>query len=214
VSDELFREVDEEVRQEQYFQLWKKYGVYVAGIVFAVVAVAVAVVLWREHQLSQREADGERMLAAIAVSTEKPDEALDQFAKLADQGTSGYRLLARLREAALLAQKGDARGAVAIYDGLAADDAQDQIYRDLAKVLAVAHGMAIMDRGEVETRLTPVAADGNPWRYSARELMATAAVASGDGAAAREAFQRLVDDTDAPAGVRARAAEMLAALAQ
>jgi hypothetical protein len=39
-------------------------------------------------------------------------------------------------------------------------------------------------------------------------------LASGDTAAAREAFQALVDDAGAPSGVRARGAEMLAILSQ
>ncbi|MCZ6511533.1 MAG: hypothetical protein O7A62_13225, partial [Alphaproteobacteria bacterium] len=66
----------------------------------------------------------------------------------------------------------------------------------------------------VEDRLASVLDDDNPWRYSAREFVATAAMAAGDTAAAREAFQVLVDEVDAPSGVLGRAAEMLAILAQ
>ncbi len=214
MSDDLFREVDEEVRQEQYLKLWKQYGVYIAGVVLAVVVITVGIVVWRDLQQSEREADGEALLAAIAASEERPDEALDRLADLAAEGTKGYRLLARLREGALLSERGDIRSAVAIYDTLAADSGQEQIYRDLAKVLAVSHGMSIMDRGEVEDRLASVVDDDNPWRYSARELVATATMAGGDTAAAREAYQALVDDARAPAGIRARAAEMLAILGQ
>lgn len=214
MSDDLFREVDEEVRQDQYLQLWKRYGVYIAGVVLAVILITVGVVVWRDLQRGELEANGEKMLAALAIIEERPDEALDQFAALGDEGTKGYRLLARLREAALLSARGDARSAVAIYDTVAADTGQEKIYRDLAKLLSVSHGMSIMDRGEVEDRLAPLVGDDNAWRYSARELVATAALASGDTAAAREAFQALVDDVDAPSGVRARGAEMLAILSQ
>jgi hypothetical protein len=214
VSDDLFREVDEEVRQDQYLQLWKRYGVYIAGVILAVILITVSVVVWRDLQRGELEANGEKMLAALAVIEERPDEALDQLAALGDEGTKGYRLLARLREAALLSARGDARSAVAIYDTVAADTGQEQIYRDLAKLLSVSHGMSIMDRGEIEDRLAPLVGDDNAWRYSARELVATAALASGDTAAAREAFQALVDDAGAPSGVRARGAEMLAILSQ
>ena len=214
MSDDLFREVDEEVRQDQYLQLWKRYGVYIAGVILAVILITVSVVVWRDLQRGELEANGEKMLAALAVIEERPDEALDQLAALGDEGTKGYRLLARLREAALLSARGDARSAVAIYDTVAADTGQEQIYRDLAKLLSVSHGMSIMDRGEVEDRLAPLVGDDNAWRYSARELVATAALASGDTAAAREAFQALVDDAGAPSGVRARGAEMLAILSQ
>ena len=68
--------------------------------------------------------------------------------------------------------------------------------------------------GEVEDRLASVVGDNNPWRYSARELVTTSMMASGDTAAAREAYQALVDDSHAPAGVRARSAEMLAIIGQ
>jgi len=210
VSDELFREVDEEVRQDQYLQLWKKYGVYVAGVVLAVVVVTVAVVLWRDLQQGKREAQGEALLAAIAASQSQPEQALEQFSKLATEGSAGYRLMSRLREAALLSQRGDASGAVAVYDAVAGDSDQDQIYRDLARLLAVSHGMSIIDRAEVEERLSPLMAVDNTWHYSARELVATAIMASGDTAAARAAFQELVDDSAAPSGIRARAAELLA----
>jgi hypothetical protein len=214
VSDDLFREVDEEVRQDQYMRLWKQYGVYIAGVVLAVVLITVGVVVWRDMQRSELEANGEKMLAALAITEERPDEALDQLAALGDEGTKGYRLLARLREAALLSERGDASGAVSIYDSIAADTGHEQMYRDLAKLLSVSHGMSVMDRGEVEDRLATLLSDDNPWRYSARELVATAVMASGDTAAAREAFQALVDDVDAPPGARARAAELLAILAQ
>ena len=214
MSDDLFREVDEEVRQEQYLKLWKQYGVYFVGVVLAAILITVGVVVWRDMQQSEREANGEDLLSAIAVGEDRQDEALDRLAVLGEHGTKGYRLLARLREGALLSQSGDARGAVAIYDAVAADNGHDQIYRDLAKLLAVSHGMSILDRGEIEDRLAPLLNDDNTWRYSARELVATAMMASGDTAAAREAFQMLVDDVQAPSGVRARAAEMLAIMAQ
>ena len=214
MSDDLFREVDEEVRQDQYLKLWKQYGVYIAGVVLAVVLITVGVVVWRDFQQGELEANGEKMLAALAAVEERPDEALEQLAALGEEGTKGYRLLARLREAALLSERGDARSAVAIYDAVAADTGQEKLYRDLAKLLSVSHGMSIMDRSDVEDRLAPLVGDDNPWRYSARELVATAAMASGDTAAAREKFQALVDDANAPPGVRARAAELLAILAQ
>ncbi|NKB48531.1 MAG: tetratricopeptide repeat protein [Alphaproteobacteria bacterium] len=214
MSDDLFREVDEEVRQEQYIQLWKRYGVYIVAVVLVIVVGTVGFVVWRDMQQSARDASGEQLLAAIDIDEDRPDEALDQLAILAEEGPKGYRLLARLREGALLSQTGDTRGAVVVYDNVAEDSGQDRIYRDLAKVLAVSHGMSVMDRGEVEDRLSSVLDEDNPWRYSARELIATAVMVSGDRAAAVEAFRALADDVEAPAGFRARAAEMLAILAQ
>jgi hypothetical protein len=46
----------------------------------------------------------------------------------------------------------------------------------------------------------------------ARELLAVLMIQEGDKVGARKALERLSDDAAAPAGVRARASEMLAAL--
>ena len=36
-DDSLFREVDEEVRQEQFKKLWSRYGKFVIGLVIVVI---------------------------------------------------------------------------------------------------------------------------------------------------------------------------------
>ena len=56
------------------------------------------------------------------------------------------------------------------------------------------------------------AADGQPFRSTARELLALIALGSGDTATARELSTDISDDREAPAGLRQRATQMLAAL--
>ena len=53
MSDEtIFREVDEEVRAEQFQKLWKRYGAYVTG---AAVGIVVAVAgIKGQHEWSPR----------------------------------------------------------------------------------------------------------------------------------------------------------------
>jgi len=79
-------------------------------------------------------------------------------------------------------------------------------------VLAV---MLLIDNGaadDLKQRLAPLLADGSPWRYSALEMQAILIHREGDTAGARAAFKALSDDAAAPAGMRNRAAQMLAAL--
>jgi hypothetical protein len=62
--------------------------------------------------------------------------------------------------------------------------------------------------------LAPLTDAGSPWHSSALELTAIAELKEGDKAAARATYQKIADDLTAPQGSRARAAEMVAALAQ
>ena len=212
MSDDLFREVDEEVRQDRYIKIWKRYGIYVSALVVTIILITVGVVVWRDIERSALESNSEVLISAIESSSDRQNEALEQLKIIGDEGNEGYRLLAKLREGAILSKMGDISGAVLVYDSIALDNSQDVIYRDLASVLAVSHGMSIMSLGEVEDRLASIIVEINPWRYSARELLATAIMVSGDKKRAIKEFKPLVDDTKAPAGVRARAAEMLVIL--
>ncbi|MGE5145856.1 MAG: tetratricopeptide repeat protein [Candidatus Eiseniibacteriota bacterium] len=214
-DDLLFREVDEDLRRDKYAQIWKKYGTLVVAAAIVVVGATAASVWWRDHQRGIREKDGDRYAAATALAEGgKTDQAITAFTALAQDGTPGYRTLARLREAALLAQKGDAKGAVAAYDALAKDDGTEKTFRDLAVVLAT---MVTLDSGDpaaLTERLKPLTAEDNPWRYSALELTALLAERAGNKKAARDIYTRLADDSEAPGGIRVRARQMLGVLGE
>ena len=55
MSDQLFREVDEEVRQDRLQDLWKRYGIYAAVAAVLIVAGTIAFVLWRDAPQSARD---------------------------------------------------------------------------------------------------------------------------------------------------------------
>ena len=214
MSDEqLFREVDEEVRRDRFEALWKRYGKFAVGGAGLVAAVAVAVVLWLQFQERQRIEAGDRFSAAVQLAASgELEQAAEEFAALAESADSGYRMLARLRQAALLVELGDNDDAITLYDELAADRGVDGVYRDLATLLSVTNQADDGDPGTLIERLDDLTRDGNPWRFSAKELTGVIAIRAGDNARARELFTDLSGDLDAPAGVRARAAELLAAL--
>jgi hypothetical protein len=73
-------------------------------------------------------------------------------------------------------------------------------------------GMPDTDPHSIVDRLAPMTSSGNPWRSTALELTAAARLKAGDKSGALEVYKALADDLTAPQGMRARAAEMAAAL--
>ena len=210
---DIFREVDEDVRKARYLKLWKAYGPYAIAVA-AVIALGVAGGAgWDRYQESQREADGLRFAEALQVAQEgRHAVAAAAFAELGASASGGYRTFSRFQEAAARARDGDPAAAVAIYDGIAADRGAEDAFRDLASLLAVLQLIDSAGADEIDRRLEPLLGEDGAWRYSARELSALVAQKRGDVTGARETFAALVADSGAPNGVRARAAEMLAAL--
>ena len=209
---DIFREIDEELRRDNLLKLWSRYGRYIIAAVVVALAIAAAIVGWRQHQASERRAQGQRYSNALALAREGKDgEAAKVFSLLAREG-GGYSLLAAFEEAELLAKSGDKKAAIAAYDRLAGSSGIDPEFRDLAVLLACMHEVAAGDATATIERLKPLTASGNPWRASALDLTAAAKLKAGDRGGALAIYKELADDLSAPQGLRARAAEMAAAL--
>jgi hypothetical protein len=210
VSD-IFTEVDEEVRREQLVKLWKQYGNYFVAAVCLVFAVVAA---WRAYDYWQNRKAGEAGAAYEAAGRladeGKHDEAETTFARIAADGTPGYRMLAQLREASEIAGR-DAKAAVAAYDKIARETSGQPLFSELAAVRA---GFLLVDTAkldEMTQRLEPLAQPSGAFRHSARELLALSAWRNGDSAATRRWVDAAKNDPEAPAGVRSRM-EVLASL--
>jgi hypothetical protein len=203
VSD-IFDEVDEEVRREQFKKLWERYGnLFIALAVLVVLGVAA----WRGYdywRTKQAEQFGAQFNAAATLAADgKHDEAEKAFAAIADKGTTGYRALAKLREAAEI-EKRDPKAAVAAYDDVAHNSSVGQPLQDFAALRA---GMLLADSAplaDVDRRLAPLATGTGPFRHSAREVLAVAAWKAGDIAAMRKWVKMVNDDSETPPSLRQR----------
>jgi hypothetical protein len=202
---DIFQEVDEEVRREQLKKLWQRYGNY---IVAACIVVILAVGGWRGYEWwqSKRAAEsGAAFEQAVALAASgKHEEAEAAFAKIATDGTAGYRVLARLREAAQVGQT-NPKAAVKGYEEIAADGSVDQVMRDFATLRA---GYLLVDTssyGELKSVLEPLTGANRAFRHSARELLALSAWKAGDTAATRQWTDMILTDPQSPPGTRSRA---------
>jgi hypothetical protein len=216
VFDQFKREIDEELRQERYEKLWRKYGRYVIAAAGALVLGVAGATVWKEHRNSARIADEVRFSAAKRLVEEgRAADAAAMFAAIAADADTSYATLARFHQAALRAEAGDAEGAAAIYRGLADDSAVSQPLRDLATILLALRRLDEAsgdEAADLVRRLERLAQGAGAWRHSADELLGLFAVKAGDPAKAKEHFARIVDDPAAPPGARGRAAQLLSAL--
>jgi hypothetical protein len=211
-DDNIFAEVDEDMRREQLLKQWDKYGVY---ILIAAVLVVLSVggykgYAWWQYQLGVENGTA-FYEAENLLSEKKNDEATKAFAKIAKEGSSGYRTLATLEMAAIDVRKGNKKQAVALYDEIATSGV-DALLRDYAKIQAATLLVDDVDAKEINRRVEGLNIDTNPWRYSARELLGLAAFRSGNLAESEKLFGQLVSDPSAPPEISKRAEIMLTLL--
>jgi len=209
---EIFDEVDEEVRREQLKRLWEKYSIY---IIAAAVLVVAAVGGWRGYQYleAKKAAEaGAAFDAAVELSEQnKHAEAEAAFGKLAASAPSGYRMLARLREAAEVATR-DPQAAAKMYDDIAADRSVRSPEQDLAKIRAAGLLLEKTSYTSMLQRLETAAEPDATFRHTARELLALSAWRANDTAAARHWLDVIANDGETPSGLRSRAEALQALL--
>lgn len=207
---DIFHEVDEEVRRERLKKLWERHGTYF-------VALALLIVLgiggWRAYdywQTQKAAESGARFEAALKLAEQgKQQEAEAAFAQIAAEGSSGYRILARVREAAAMAPR-DKKAAVAVYDTVAADPGAGQKLQDLAAIRAALILVDTAGLDEMQRRLEPLTAVQRTYRHSARELLALSAWRAGDTQAVRRWSDLIIKDAETPGSMRARVEALLA----
>jgi len=208
-DDSFIREVNEEIRQDQARALWDRFGPAFLGLAAMVVVATGAWVAWDYFQTSKANTAGDAFSQALTLARDgKSDEALAALKALETDGYGAYPILARLRSATVLADKGDAKGAVEAFDAVAADGSIPMSIRDMARLRAA---YLLVDNGtytEVAQRAEQLSSDTNPLRSSAREALALSAWKEGKASDALKLFEQISSDDQAPQNVRQRAGLM------
>jgi len=208
---DIFREVDEDLRHEQYKRLWDRFGTYVIGLAILIVVATAGWRLWEYWQQRAAQETGDRFMAALTLAAEgKHEDAIKALDAVAADGSGEYPVLARFRVAGEKAAAGDKQGAVAGYDAIVSTPGVPALVRDMARLRAALLLVETAPVADLEARIGALAAVGNPWRHGAREILGLAAWRAGDLETARKYYDEIAADQEKPADLQSRAQFMLA----
>ena len=214
-QDNLFKEIDEDLRQQKYATLWKNYGKFIIGAAIVLVVGVASVKGWEAYDLNRRSEDSKMLSSALkSIARDKPDTAASILETLAKKGSPGYAVLAQFNQAAVLAKKGEVKAASAAYLELSGDTNIEKIVQDMALIMAALHGVDTGDTEILMRKLSRLIDGKNAWRHSAKELSALLAQKLGNKEKANRLYKELSDDATAPSGIRTRATEMTAILGE
>lgn len=207
---DIFREVDEDIRRDQLKKLWDRFGPYVLGLALLIVLGTAGYRGWEYWQERQAQASGDRFISAIeSATTGKHDDAIATLEELAKTGSGGYPVLAEFRIAGEKAAAGDKTGAVAAFDAIVSSNTSSDI-KNLARLRAALLLVDTASVADLQTRIGDLAATGNTWRGTAREILGLAAYRAGDYAGARKYYTDINADQGASDDAHQRASLMLA----
>lgn len=207
---DVFEEVEERLREDAVTHFVRRWGPTIAIAAGAVLAVAVAAVLFLEWRTSENRKDTAALYQAQQKALADPKGAAAEFAKLEKTAGGGLKGVAAMNRAAALQADGDLKGALAAYDA-AAKMVSDPVAKEATQLRAAYLAADFETLADLDKRLKSIVDGRGPFSYPARELLGVKALDSGDTARARAEFSYLQLAPDAPADLRDRASVLLQA---
>ena len=214
--NEIFREIEEDIRRDQMSKIWKKYGSWLLTIILAIILLTVILVWWRQQQENQQY---ERAIiyqnAQDIIASGNYTNAEDLLLNLVKY-EDGYSMLARFELAALRVKSGKLEAAINLYKGISEDQGVFYPYRQLSMIKQAllligmpeinADSLADMNR-TLEKSLkapTPLAL-----ALSINEVRILLHLKLGQILEAKQGIIRIIDNPNAPVNMRRRLKELL-----
>lgn len=207
-TDSFIEEVSEEVRRDNLFRIFRKYG----WIAIAAVVLLVGGAAYNEWSKSKARSDaqsaGDQILGALQES-----DAGDRAAALGNltTGDSQGAILGLLLAAESL-NADEKADAIAALTTLAADAETPAVYSHLAELkILLIEGKSLTPEDRL-ARLAPLAIPGAPYRLLAEEQIGLAHLDAGDTTQAADVWRAILLDTEVTIGQRRRVSQLIIAV--
>lgn len=216
---EFLREIEEDIKEEQFVNLWRKYGNYVLGTAGVIVITAVAYPTWTHYHTAKSHTAQEKYAQALSHMEEgHADKAIPLLDELI-QSHKGYGKLATLQKAALLTEESVKQSKTALmdeaqklYGDLAAQNAKDPSLGKFALVTNAYRAIAMGDETSWRKDVEPLTAPNQPWRALALETLALSDMKQGRESEAAGRYVEILKDKRSSMTSISRALRMLAHL--
>jgi hypothetical protein len=212
-NEAFYREVDEELRRDQFKTQWQRYGkLGIAGVVLLLAAIAGFFWWQNKQEVAAAKRGGDLISAFEDIAARNKAAATPKLDGLVKSDSPGYRAAALLTKADMAIEANDIPAAVASFKAVADDKDLAAPYRDLATVRMTALEFDKLPPRAVIDRLRPLAVAGNPWFGSAGEMSALAHLKLNQPRDAARIFAAMAKDQKVPESIRTRAGQMAGSL--
>ena len=211
---DVFQEVDEDLREEKYKSIWRKFRYYVIGGLILFILGIAANAFWKDYNLKEINDRSEKFFTAIEMAQEDKVNAitlLEKFANQEERNSEYNALIARFTEAAIRRSEKDFNGALVIYQSLE-DNKISNFYEDYAKLSSVEMLIALNNKKDAKLILDDLISNTSDLKYIAMEYMGYLEIDEGKFSKARTIFTNIADDALSSVNMKNRSKEVLSIL--
>jgi hypothetical protein len=203
--DEFMQEVENDIRNEKYINLWNRYGKFIISLTTVGLVCLVGYNLWSNYEVYQRTKASDVFIGAQDFAAQnRQTEALSAFQSLRG-AISPYEILARFNEAGILSvgDPSQQQQAIKIYQEIINTKNIEKSWHHLATYQKVSLQSEQRDApietllGELET----IDEENSPVGALALELKGVFLLQKGDKTQGGNIFVKLAQSKTAPEGV-------------
>ncbi len=210
-TDAFINEVSEEVKNDNFKELWNRYGLLIIAIVAVAVCGAVSFERIKSWRLQHNQMTTETYMDA-AHKQDNPEAMIAALQKINQSDHGIYGDFARLQIANVLFEQQKDEEAMAMLEALTKDPQVNTEVRQIALVKYATYKVDVMSKQELTKLLQPVLEANNSWTPLANDLLAMAAIREGDLQTAREIYTKLLTVKDLPDSFKSKIQEMMSSL--
>ena len=209
---DVFQEVDEDIRQERYKTIWKRYRYYFISIIMVLI-IAVATNAFLRHQNFKKVNErSDKFFNAVSISNSNSDEALkllNEFSKTELKSSQYNVILSLFIEAAINREKQDFSAALNVYSQIAKMENIDIFYIDYANLCAAE---TLISSGDIEAAivmLEMLIKNNSPLLLIAKEYLGYVEISKGNYEKSKILFEEIYEDASSSQEMINRVKEVL-----
>lgn len=213
LAEAFFREVSEDLQNDNLKAFWKKYGVQLVALVTICLTIAVSfetIKHWR-NQHSQQWSDA-FAYAQVLQNQGKFDDSLKLLADIEKNGNAIFADEAQLKTVNILLEQGKKDEALAKLEKFVKSANVDKL-KNAALIKLATYKVETATPQEMSELLAPLTKDINSsWQQEALELIALSYLQAGNEAEALARYEEIVKNNDISDILRVRAKNMISVL--
>ncbi len=209
---DVFQEVDEDIRQERYKTIWKRYRYYFISIIMVLIIAVATNAFLRHKNFKKVNERSDKFFNAVSISNSNSDEALkllNEFSKTELKSSQYNVVLSLFIEAAINREKQDFSAALNVYSQIAKMENIDIFYIDYANLCAAE---TLISSGDIEAAiimLEMLIKNNSPLLLIAKEYLGYVEISKGNYEKSKTLFEEIYEDASSSQEMINRVKEVL-----
>lgn len=212
-EDAFFKEVSEDIKNENMQKLWDKYGLYIIAVMAIVLTAAVSFETFKSWKVKRNQTWSDTYSYALNLQNQgRYDESKVILDKIQKSNNGIYGDIAKLQTSNILFEQGKNAEALVLLEEIVNDPKANQKMKDMSAIKLASYKLDSAPKEEIITLLAPLSENEGSWKNIAKEMLAMLEIREGNIDGAKNLYQQILDTENLPDGLKLRVQDMLSIL--